>query len=145
MNDKTKATAVAVALLLAGCASAPAPEPATQSGPTRTVELRPMRMTTGGCAASLQIDWYQRDTVVRVRATIDNEQCAASSGSYSIRVRHRDDAGERETLDFDETWQRDDAEPVVIERDYAVGSGVTVTRASGRRLRCECTGADDAG
>ena len=141
--DRRLLASAALPVLAAGCAAPP--EPATQQGPTKTVELRPMRMTTGGCQATLQVDWYQADTDVRVRTTIDSEECAAASGTYSIRIRHRDDAGETRTLDFDETWQRDDARPVVIERDYAVGPGVTVTRASGRRLRCVCAEEGDDG
>ena len=84
---------------------------------------------------------------VHVDSALRNPDCGASSGTYSVEVRLRGDDGTTSKKTFDESWQRDGAEPVRLSRDYAIGDGVEVTRVRPRKLRCECAAdeADSAG
>ncbi len=101
---------------------------------------------TDACEARLDVSYYQKDSSVHVETELHNDQCGASSGSYALEVRYRGDDGEVRTVEFEELWQRSDAEPVTLEKDYYVAENVDVTRVRSRRLRCECASApDDAG
>jgi hypothetical protein len=92
-----------------------------------------------GCAASLGLQYYQKGTHAHVTSTLANEQCAASSGSYVIRIRYRPDEGEQGEVQFEETWSRDDAADIVIEKNYFVGDDLEVRRVSSSGLTCVCT------
>lgn len=90
------------------------------------------------CAATLGLEYYQKGTDAHVKSTLKNEQCAASSGSYVIRIRYRPDEGEMGDVEFEETWSRDDDADVVAEKDYFVGEGLEIRRVTSAKLKCEC-------
>ena len=90
------------------------------------------------CAATNSLEYYQKGTHAHVKATIKNEQCAASSGSFVIRIRYRPDEGEQGEVEYEESWSRDDAADVLIEKDYYVGEDLEVRRVSSRKLVCVC-------
>ncbi|HEY9183655.1 MAG TPA: hypothetical protein VIQ99_10670 [Gammaproteobacteria bacterium] len=90
------------------------------------------------CAAAIEIEYWQRDTVVGVAATVDTKDCAASSGEYTVAVIVRDEELELTTLQFSETWQRLDAQPVTFEKDYPIGADVDLVRVRARPVRCTC-------
>ena len=90
------------------------------------------------CKAALELEYYQKGASVHVDKKIRNADCAASSGSYVIEVRYRGSDGEIRSKSFDETWQRDDDQPVVTSSDYAIEDNVDVVRVRSRKLRCEC-------
>lgn len=118
---------------------------------TETVEGKPFETSVemeakyqnNACMANLGLEYFQKGDAVNVKSTVTNGDCAASSGSYTIRVRVRDDDGETSNIDFEETWARDDDADVVNEKDYPVGDSVDVLRVKGRKLRCECAAAAD--
>lgn len=91
------------------------------------------------CQAALELEYYQAGDEVHVESQLTNPDCAASSGSYTIEVRLRDDDGESSKKRFEETWSRADDSAIRLERNYPVGDGVLVTRVRPRKLRCECT------
>ncbi|MBT8079633.1 MAG: hypothetical protein KJO31_13730 [Gammaproteobacteria bacterium] len=93
---------------------------------------------TDGCEAKLNIEYFQRGENAQVSSTLDNTQCAASHGSYSIQVRYRGADGKLQTRDYEESWSRDDAEPVVLTKQYFVGQDVDLVRVRSRRLTCVC-------
>ena len=102
--------------------------------------------STNACEARLDVEYYQKGDSVHVDTVLDNDQCAASSGSYTLQVRYRGDDGEVQTTEFEELWERGDAEPIALSKDYYVAENIDVTRVRSRRLRCECASApDDAG
>ena len=103
-----------------------------------TMELEPPA-ADNACKAVLELEYYQRGHEVRVNSTLTNPDCGASSGTYSIEVRLRDDDGNTSSKKFDESWTRDDDEPITLSRDYPVGDGIDVLRVRPRKLRCECT------
>jgi hypothetical protein len=92
-----------------------------------------------GCAATLALEYYQIDTDAHVASTLKNEQCAASSGSYLLRILYRPDEGEMVEVEFEETWSRDDDADVVVEKDYFVGEDLEIRLASSAKLKCTCT------
>ncbi len=98
---------------------------------------------TNACEARLDVSYYQKGDSVHVETELRNDQCGASSGSYALEVRYRGDDGEVRAVEFEELWQRSDAEPVTLEKDYYVAENIDVMRVRSRRLRCECASAPD--
>lgn len=90
------------------------------------------------CEAKLQLEYYQKGASAHVKSTLTNEQCPASSGAYIVQVRYRDEKGDLLTKEFPETWARDDAAPIVMEKDYPVADDVDIVRVRSRGLSCEC-------
>lgn len=92
-----------------------------------------------GCAATLSLEYYQKGTDAHVKSTLKNDQCAASSGSYVLRIRYRPQEGEMDGVEYEETWSRDDDADVIVEKDYFVGKDLDIRRVSSAKLRCTCT------
>ena len=91
------------------------------------------------CRASASLDYFQRGAQAEAEVRVDNPHCAKSSGSFAVEVTIRaDGANEPEKLRFDETWTRDDDQPVVLQRRYAIGDGVQLIRMRIRGLTCAC-------
>ena len=88
------------------------------------------------CKATMNIEYLQIDTIARVTGVIGNEDCAASSGEYTIQARIRNESGETRKLDFTETWQRDDDQPVKVSAEYPIGENVELLRLRSSGLRC---------
>ena len=102
-----------------------------------------MEMRLGGCEAKLQMEYWQKGDVAEVTSTLDNPECGASSGDYQIRVRYRGDDGELQTDEYEETWERDDAEPIVTTKRYPIGDDVDLVRVTSRGLSCNCAEAEE--
>ncbi len=100
---------------------------------------------TNACEARLEVEYYQKGDSVHVETVLNNDQCAASSGSYTLQVRYRGDDGETQTAEFEEIWERSDAEPVTLAKDYYVAENIDVRRVRSRHLRCECAPAPEEG
>lgn len=91
-----------------------------------------------GCAAIMELEYSQRNTIANVRGTIDNEDCAASSGDYKLAVKIRDANGELKTLEFPETWQRLDDQPVEFKGEYPIGENVDLVNVRTKQMHCTC-------
>ena len=72
---------------------------------------------------------------------IENKDCAASSGEYKLLVRVRNETGDVKTLDFLESWQRYNDEPVKFGGDYAIGNNVDVVNVRVVQVSCTCADA----
>lgn len=90
------------------------------------------------CAAAIEVEYSQHNTAAGVLATIDTKDCAAASGEYKVVVSVRNEALELTTLEFVETWQRLDAQPVILKKDYPIGGDVDLVRVRTRPLSCTC-------
>jgi hypothetical protein len=90
------------------------------------------------CAATVEVAYTQRDINVGVEGTIAHDTCAASSGDYKLVVGVRDQNGEQKTLEFFESWQRQDDQPVKFSGVYPIGENVDVVRVRTVQLRCTC-------
>ena len=90
------------------------------------------------CATTVAVEYTQRDTVVSVEGTIDHKDCVASNGEYRLTVSIRGEDRELKRLEFVESWQRDDDQPVVFAADYPIGENVDLVSVRARQLRCSC-------
>lgn len=90
------------------------------------------------CRARVRIDYSQRNTVANVTGTIDNDDCSASGGKYTVSVRVRDDDGEVQDIEHEELWQRDDDRTIEIGKDYYIGENVDLVRVRPRKVECIC-------
>jgi hypothetical protein len=91
------------------------------------------------CQAPIALQFTQRNTIARVRGTIENDDCGASSGTYTIAVRYKDEAGEVHNVEqAEEHWQRDDDQPFSFEHEYLIGENVDLIRVRVRKIECVC-------
>lgn len=96
------------------------------------------------CQSEIALSYAQVDTVARVEGELNNSDCAASQGEYTVAVSVRDANGATQTTEFTETWQRTDAAPLLFERDYPIGANVDLLRVRTRRITCTCAEAPAA-
>ena len=94
------------------------------------------------CEASIYFTYIQKNTVAVVDSTLSNADCAASSGEYTLLVRFRDENNEMQTLEYPETWHRDDDQEIELRKEYFIGENVDLVTVRSRKLRCIC---DDSG
>ena len=104
---------------------------------TFTVKLKPPKKKQY-CKANTAIEYYQSDDVAEVNFEIKNEDCVASSGSFTMRVRYRTEEDEVVDLEFDETWQREDDQNILFGRQYPIGKNVDLVRVRASKMRCVC-------
>jgi hypothetical protein len=90
------------------------------------------------CAAELSYRYSQKDTVAAVETTLSNPDCGASSGNYTMLVRFRDENNEVQSLEYPETWQRDDDQIIESRKEYFIGNNVDLVSVRSRKLRCVC-------
>ena len=100
------------------------------------LELSPMKIVQ--CAVTIEVAYTQRDTSVGVEGTVANGVCGASSGDYKLVVILRNENGEMQTLEFIESWQREDNQPLKFSGAYPIGENVEVVRVRPVQLRCSC-------
>ena len=101
-----------------------------------SLELPPMKVVQ--CAATIEVAYTQRDSAVGVEGMIENNVCGASSGDYKLVVSVRNENRELQTLEFFESWQRQDDQPVKFSGAYPIGENVDLLRVRPVQLRCTC-------
>lgn len=102
-----------------------------------SLELPPRE--TAQCAVSVEVSYTQRGAAVSVEGSIENKDCGASSGEYDLVISVRDESRELKTLEFSESWQRQDDQSVKFSGVYPIGENVDLVRVRPVRLRCTCT------
>ena len=90
------------------------------------------------CKSATSIEYYQDDKTAKIDGEIKIDGCTDANGEYTISVRFRDEDGETHNLDFEETWQRNSAAPVLISHVYPMAENVDLIRVRARRSRCVC-------
>lgn len=95
------------------------------------------------CAAIMELEYIQKNTLASIRVTINNEECAASSGDYKLAVKIRDANGELKTLEFPESWRRQDDQPVEFKGEYPIGENVDLVNVRTKQMHCTCTDAPE--
>ena len=90
------------------------------------------------CKASIWVEYSQYDTIASYNGEIINEDCDASSGSYTISVRYRDESGEVHAVESEHAWQRDDDQKVVFSGEQSIGKNVDLMRVRARKVQCVC-------
>jgi len=94
------------------------------------------------CAAQISFTYLQKYSVAVVDSTIENTECDASSGDYTVLVRFRDENNEIQSQEYRETWSRDDNQAVDSRKEYFIGDNVDLITVRSKKLRCVC---DNAG
>ena len=96
------------------------------------------------CEALIFFEYKQKNTVAVIDSTISNADCAASSGGYTLLVRFKDENNEMQSLEYPETWQRDDDRAIESRKEYFIGDNVDLVTIRSKKLRCVCdnTGAE---
>jgi hypothetical protein len=137
---KNAVIVVCVAMLCTATAAADDKEIEAQSATfSKTFEMKVEQHSTA-CEATAVLEYSQHGADVEVEATIENYDCAASSGEFTIETTVRADGKmDSDKLSFPETWSRDDENPVVITKRYPIGDNVDLMRVKVRKLRCECS------
>ena len=137
---KNAVIVVCVAMLCTATAAADDKEIEAKSATfSKTFEMKVEQHSTE-CEATAVLEYFQRGGEAEVEATIENHDCAASSGEFTIETTVRADGQmDSEKLSFPETWSRDDEDPVVITKRYPIGDNVDLMRVKVRKLRCECS------
>ena len=91
------------------------------------------------CEASTLTEYQQRNNVARVTGTVSISSCpAGTTGKFTLVARVRDDNGEIRPIEFNETWQRDDAQDHLFNTDYPIGDNVELMSVRVRGLACTC-------
>ena len=150
MNDTTPRASLVAGVLAILCATASSAQEEERLKLEGTATIRYKVKLEGpkpdrhSCQASISISYLQFDTRARVDSVIENGDCAASGGEYVVRLRVRDDNGETRTIEYPETWARDDAAPVEAQTFYDIGPDVDLRRASTAKLTCACKVEEDA-
>ncbi len=117
-------------------------EHSSSSEKTFTVKLKPPKQKQY-CKAQTVTEYSQFDDVAEVNVEIKNEDCAASSGSFTMRVRYRTEADEVVNVEFEETWQRENDQDILLSRQYPIGKNVDLVRVRPARMRCVCAESED--
>jgi hypothetical protein len=104
-----------------------------------TVRLELPETPGSQCEASTLTEYSQRGSIANVTARVSIGSCpAGSTGAFTVVARVRDASGEIKPLEFNETWQRDDAEDVHFKADYPIGEDVELVGVRVRSLTCTC-------
>lgn len=76
------------------------------------------------CNANISISYTQMNERIRVKTSIDHEDCAASSGEYRLRIRTRDEALELHTVEISKSWAREKNAVIELTEYYDIGADV---------------------
>jgi hypothetical protein len=105
------------------------------------LEEAPVRAETNGpvCEASMLTEYSQRGSLARVTGTVNISSCpAGTAGDFTVVARVRNDAGETNALEFNETWQRSDDQDHRFDKEYPIGENVFLSSVRVRNLTCTC-------
>jgi hypothetical protein len=103
------------------------------------LEEPPAQAAGPQCEATTLTEYQQRNNVARVTGTVSISRCpAGTTGKFTLVARVRDDSGEIKPIEFDETWQRDDAQDHTFNSDYPIGDNVELMSVRVRGLSCTC-------
>ena len=115
--------------------------PPEADAPVTVVLEEPIATQAAGpqCEATTLTEYQQRNNVARVTGTVSISSCpAGTTGKFTLVARVRDDNGEMRALEFNETWQRDDAQDHLFNSDYPIGDNVELMSVRVRGLSCTC-------
>ena len=90
------------------------------------------------CKSSTSIEYQQRNNVAHVTGEISVDGCTIATGEYTVSIRIRNDSGETQNTEFQETWTRNDDQPIMFAKDYPIGDNVDLIRARVRHSSCIC-------
>ena len=108
-------------------------------GATIRIPIPSFALSSPQCEASTYTEYEQLGNVARVSGTVSISACpAGTTGNFTLVARVRDEAGEIKPIEFNETWQRADAEDHSFNTDYPIGDDVFLESVRIRNLTCTC-------
>ena len=111
----------------------PAPLPDLMRGAPTEQKALPV------CEATTLTEYLQRNNLAQVSGTVSISNCpAGTTGGFTVVARVRNDAGETNAFEFNETWQRADAEDHRFKTEYPIGDNVFLQSVRVRNLTCTC-------
>ncbi len=114
-------------------------EPAVMVVLEEPAEVTASQPNAPPCEATTLTEYQQRNNVARVTGRVSIASCpAGTAGSFTLVARVRDDNGEIRPIEFNETWQRPDAEDHPFNADYPIGDNVELLNVRVRGLTCTC-------
>jgi hypothetical protein len=120
-------------------------EPGAEATTVRTEQTlkvsldAPPQPSAPQCEATATTNYYQSNTVARTDGTITVRNCStASTGTYDVVVRVKDEKGEISSLEFSNKWQRSEGPEVKFAADYPIGKDVDLVTVRVRDLHCTC-------
>ena len=115
----------------------------------RTLTLPPQSIEQpNSCDADLTISSTQMNDRIRIRAKIVNEDCAASSGDYTLRILTMNEEGETHLREFSESWSRQNDAPIELTQYIGMESDVDLLWVRVRtspNTACTCNDESAAG
>jgi len=105
---------------------------------TVTTRLEGVTVQTKRCQAEVELSYVQKNTLASVEGIINNNTCAASSGTLVLSVRTASESGELTTQEFGEPWSRDDDQSVSFSFEYPIGENSDLLRVRALRTGCTC-------
>ncbi|MFT6408270.1 MAG: hypothetical protein ACJAQ6_001687 [Arenicella sp.] len=90
------------------------------------------------CEIELSTDYWQEDDIIKVDTVLENSQCGASKGTYTVRVSTRNALDESKTVKYQEAWSRDNSEPLRSIHTYSMNGDLELIRV---RLQAPFNGA----
>ena len=126
-----------LAVLTLACAAIPAAQSQQTAEKTFTIPLE-IKEHQRYCKAKVTLEYSQYNTEAGIKGLIENPDCGASSGGYTLAIRVRDDDGNFANFEHEETWGRDDDQPIAFDRRYPIGENVDLIRVRARGITCIC-------
>ncbi len=80
------------------------------------------------CEVEFSTDYWQEDDQFKVEVVVENAQCGASNGKYLVNARTRNEAGEINSIKFEEVWGRNDDRPVKVVHTYSMNGDIELVR-----------------
>jgi hypothetical protein len=103
-----------------------------------TMTIDPKPAAEQKCEARVSLTYFQKNTVAVVESALNDSDCGASGGEYMVLVRFGDENNELQSLEYPETWHRDDDQEIKSVKEYLIGDNVDLVSVRPRRLRCVC-------
>ena len=97
------------------------------------------------CQAQIWTEYLQKNTVAAVEGEIENADCGASGGEYTVAIRYRDANGEVHDDEHVESWRREDDQNVKFESEYLIGENADLMRVRARKIVCICAEPAESG
>jgi hypothetical protein len=111
-----------------------------------TVKLEQKAPDQKSCQIHVSLAYLQFNDRAQVDSIIENGDCAASSGEYTVRLKVRDQEGSIQRVEYVESWARADDKAIETQKNYDIGSDMDLVRVSTTKLTCLCDKpAEDAG
>ena len=107
----------------------------------KTFKMPDQNISEKACYAEISVIYTQRNDKVEVEAGISNDECDSSYGNYIVRLKTADEAGQRKTVNHEESWKLENASHKEVVHLYDMDGDVELISArvhGNARDFCKC-------